>query len=79
MLKHLRTDNPFYREALLAIAELEVNKGISNVTLWDKEHLFYNNLFSFEENTIPITRYFEQRNFYTFGQFLDEKNKQARD
>ena len=79
MLKHLRTDNPFYREALLAIAELEVNKGISNVTLWDKEHLFYNNLFLFEENTIPITRYFEQHNFYTFGQFLDEKTKQARD
>ena len=81
MQRHLKTDNQFYKEALLAVSELEITKGISDVTKWDKEHLFYNNLFSLKnkEGQIPINRYFERTNFYTFGQFLDEKTKQARD
>ena len=58
-----------------------MSKGISGVTEWDKEHLSYNNLFSLktQEGPIPIKKYFEDGNFYTFGQFLDEKTKQARD
>ena len=80
MQRHLKTDNNFYNEALLAIADFDISKGISDVTKWDKEHLFYNNLFSLKsEPTIPIRRYFEDVNFYSFGQFLDEKTKQARD
>ena len=81
MQRHLNTDNSFYKEALLAIADFDMSKGISDVTKWDKEHLFYNNLFSLKnkEPPIPIQTYFDDRNFYTFGQFLDEKIKQARD
>ena len=81
MQRHLKTDNKFYKEALLAITDFDISKGISGVTEWDKEHLFYNNLFSLktEEGPIPIKKYFEDGNFYTFGQFLDEKTKQARD
>ena len=81
MNRHLKTENTFYKEALLAIAKLETTKGVPSVAQWDKEHLFYNSLFSLKTNqdkTIPINTYFEQGNYYKFGQFLDEKTKQAR-
>ena len=81
MNRQLKTQNTFYKEALLAISKLEIYKGIQNVAQWDNEHLFYNSLFSLKTNpdkTIPINRYFEQGKYYTFGQFLDEKTKQAR-
>ena len=60
MQRHLNTDNSFYKEALLAIADFDMSKGISDVTKWDKEHLFYNNLFSLKnkEPPIPIQTYF---------------------
>ena len=82
ILRHLKTESAFYMEALTAISELNITKGVPNVAQWDKEHLFYNSLFSLKTNpdqTISINRYFEDRNLFTFGQFLDEKTKQARD
>ena len=82
ILRHLKTENAFYKEALLAISDLEISKGVPNVAQWDKEHLFYNSLFSLKsarDRAIPITRYFERSNLFTFGQFLDEKTKQARE
>ena len=82
MLRHLKTENAFYKEALVAIADLEITKGVTSVDQWDKEHLFYNSLFSLKsdrERAIPINPYFERGNLFTFGQFLDEKTKQARD
>ena len=82
ILRHLKTENAFYKEALLAISDLEITKGVPNVAQWDKEHLFYNTLFSLknaQDRVIPISRYFEQGNLFTFGQFLEEKTKQARE
>ena len=79
--RHLKTENSFYKEALLAISDLEITKGVPNVAQWDKEHLFYNSLFSLNndrDRAIPISRYFERANLFTFGQYLDEKTKQAR-
>ena len=81
MTRHLKTKNLFYKEALLAISSLEITKGLPNIEQWDKEHLFYDGLFSLKTNKdkeIPINRYYEQGNYYTFGQFLDEKTKQVR-
>ena len=81
MTRHIKTENLFYKEALLAISKLEITKGLPSVAQWDNEHLFYNSLFHLntdQEKTIPINKYFEQEKFYTLGQFLEEKTKQAR-
>ena len=76
----LKTDNQFYKEALLSITSLDTSKGISNVNQWDNEHLFYNKLFSLKNENRPlhITKYFQEAGLYKFGQFLDEKAKHIR-
>ena len=43
-VRTLKTNSNFYREALLAMANLEITKGIENVDKWDTEHVFYNPL-----------------------------------
>ena len=76
----LKTDNQFYKEALLSITALDVKKGISSVHEWDNEHLFYNKFFSLKNENKPlsITTHFQQVGLYKFGQFLDEKAKNVR-
>ena len=43
-VRTLKTNSNFYREALLAMANLEITKGIENVDKWDTENVFYNPL-----------------------------------
>ena len=75
----LKTESKFYKEALLALAQLETRKGIQDIQLWDKEHLFYNPLFTKEnEKPLTLTKYCEKNNIYRLEQLLDEKVKEAR-
>ena len=47
----LNTDNQFYNDALLSLTSLDIDKGISHVNQWDREHLFYDKLFSLNMKT----------------------------
>ena len=80
MQRHLKTSSNFYKEALSAISKLDLSKGISNVSQWDNEHLFYNKYFHAKDadKTFAMTKYFESRKFVTFGHFLEEKVKEIR-
>ena len=79
MQHHLVTHSNFYKEALFGISRLDTIKGISDVTHWDKEHIFYNKLFyGKNEKTFKLTKYFDRNNIYTLEQLLDEKVKHVR-
>ena len=78
--RHLQTSNAFYKEGLLALSSLDINKGISNVHQWDDEHIFYNKFFlqKDKDKTFYLTTHFDELKLYRFGQFLDEKVNESR-
>ena len=79
MQNQLQTNSSYYKEALLAVAKFELKKGIKKVEDWDKEHVFYNPLFKTKNGkTFNSTKYFEERNIFSFGQMLEEKVKEVR-
>ena len=77
----LDTNNQFYKEALLAITSLDIKKGISQVSKWNNEHIFYNKLFSLKNKNkvIHIIPYFQNAHLYTLDQFMEEKMKEVRE
>ena len=76
---HLKTESKFYKEAFLAMKYFELRKGIKTVEHWDKQHLFYNPLFTWKNGELlTLTKYCEKNKIYTFGQLLEEKTKEAR-
>ena len=75
----LETGSTFYKEALLAMGKFEKRKGIKDVQHWDREHLFYNPLFTTRnEKTLTLTTYCEKKNIYNLEQLLEEKVKESR-
>ena len=51
----LKSNSVFYRNCLLAVATLDIKKGIDNIDSWDKEHLFYNPVFlTADGHTFPL-------------------------
>ena len=79
MQHQLKTDSRFYKEALLAVAKLDIRKGIKKVEDWDQEHLFYNQLFMKENGKLLfLTKYCEENNIYVLDQLLEEKIKENR-
>ena len=75
----LRTDNPFYKEALKCLANIDRRKGVANVQDWDAEHLFYNPLIVGKTGkTITETEYFRRNGINKLGQLLEEKSKESR-
>ena len=75
----LKTESKFYKEALVTMARLETRKGIQNIEHWDKEHLFYNPLFTRENGKLlSITKHCEENNIFKLEQLLDEKVKESR-
>ena len=75
----LKTDSKFYKEALLSMTNFEITKGIKDVQQWDREHLFYNPLFTRENGKIlSLTKYCERKKIYKLEQLLEEKVKECR-
>ena len=75
----LKTESAFYKEALLAMTKFEKRKGIDKIEQWDKEHLFYNPLFSGKNgNILTLTKYCERNKVYTLEPLLEEKAKESR-
>ena len=75
----LRTGTKFYKEALMAMTNIEIKKGIKDVQLWDREHLFYNPLFTRENGKLlSLTKYCGEKNIFILEQLLDEKVKENR-
>ena len=76
---HLNTESKFFKEALLAIAQLDVKKRVQDIQQWDTEHLFYNPLFTYENGKpLTLTKICKENNIYKYGQLLQEKTKQLR-
>ena len=68
----------FYKEALMAITRFERKKGISVVTKWDEEHIFYNPLILGRTGKVlKETDYFHKNKIYKLGQLLEETAKEA--
>ena len=78
--RQLKTNSKFYKEALLAMTDYEIKKGIQSIDSWDNEHIFYNPLFRTivgeDEKAIKPTKYLEKNKIFTFGQLLQEKAKE---
>ena len=75
----LRCTSPFYKDCLLAVASLDIKKGIDSIDTWDKEHIFYNSVFLTEEGkTFPLTGYCEKMKIYLYEQLLQERSKKQR-
>ena len=79
--KHLKTGNKFYKEALLSLGNLDTRKGISTLNHWDKEHIFFNPLFTTKNgNILNMDTYCENKKIFRYDQLIEEKRKQlARD
>ena len=76
--KHLKTNSSVYKEGLLTLSHMDIQKGIANIDSWDDEHLFYNKHFTLkqdEEKTLSVTPHFERLGLFKFSQFLEEKAK----
>lgn len=74
---NLKVNHKFYREALLTLTRLETKKGIKNLQDWDKEHLFYNPLFTTKNGkSLVLTNYCKKRGIYKYEQLIDEKRKE---
>ena len=74
---HLKTKSSFYKEALLAMANLETRKGIPNIHKWDTEHVFYNPLFTKNDGkTLTITKYCEREKIFILEQLYHDKIKE---
>ena len=75
--RKLNTQSKFYKESLLALANLDIKKGIDNIISWDQEHIFYNPIFLTEEDkTFTLTGYCKKNNIYRYEQLLQEKHKE---
>ena len=75
----LKINSKFYKEALLSMTNFEITKGIKDVQQWDREHLFYNPLFTRENGKIlSLTKYCEKKKIYKLEQLLEEKVKERR-
>ena len=75
--KEIRTENNYYKEALLALGSLQIKKGIRTLHDWDKQHIFYNPLFKTENGkTLKLTEYCKVNNIYNYEQLVEEKRKQ---
>ena len=63
---------------MLAISKLDMSKGISKVSQWDNEHLFYNKYFYAKDanEVLNVTKYFEDRNMVIFGHFFGRESQQ---
>ena len=73
----LKTQSKFYKESLLALANLDIKKGIDNINSWDQEHIFYNPIFLTEDKkTFTLTGYCKKNNIYRYEQLLQEKQKE---
>ena len=73
----LKTQNKFYKSALLALSQLEIKKGIKNVTEWAHEHIFYNPiLLTEDEKTLTLTGYCKKLKIFKYEQLLQEKYKE---
>ena len=60
MQRHLKTRNDVYREGLLTLSHMDIQKGIANIDRWDDEHIFYNILFARkteQDKTLSITKH----------------------
>ena len=72
----LETENKFYKEGLLLLANLEKRKGIKSLDDWDKEHIFFNPLFRKENGKIlTLTQYCDEHKIYRYEQLIEEKRK----
>ena len=79
MSYNLKIDNPFYIEALKAVAVFNRTKGIMDIKDWDKENIFYNPLITDKSgNTLKETAYFRKKGIFKLGQLLEEKAKKSR-
>ena len=75
----LKTDSVFYKEALSSMVNFETRKGIEKIQYWDREHLFYNPLFTRENGKVlTLTKYCDKNKVYTLEQLLEEKAKEGR-
>ena len=75
----LKTNSPFYKEALQSLTKLELRKGVPEVRLWDEEHIFYNPLFKLENGkTLAITKHCENKGVFKLDHLLEEKAKESR-
>ena len=72
----LRVPSLFYKEAILAMSTLDVDKKIIDVR---QEKVFYNKTFLDDsEKTLNITQYCLKNEIYTLGPILDEVGKRER-
>ena len=70
--RHLKTNSSVYKEGLLTLSHMDIQKGIANIDSWDDEHLFYNKHFTLkqdEEKTLSVTPHFERFGLFKFSQF----------
>ena len=73
----LKTRSTFYKESLLAVANLDLIKGLDNINSWDKEHIFYNPIFlTNDDKTFSLTGYCKKNSIYRYEQLLHEKHKE---
>ena len=79
MSYNLKTNNPFYIEALKSVAGFLRRKRIVDIKAWDEENIFYNPLITDKNgNTLKETTYFQKRGISKLGQLFEEKAKKSR-
>ena len=79
MSHNLKIDNPFYTEALKAVAIFERKKGIADIKDWDRENIFYNPLITDKTgNTLKENAYLRKKGISKLGQLFEEKAKKSR-
>ena len=72
----LKTNSLFYKNCLLAVATLDIKKGIDNIDSWDNEHLFYNPVFlTADGHTFPLTDHCEKMKVFRYEQLIQERKK----
>ena len=75
--RQLKTNNIFYKEALLSLVKFEKRKRIQNLDDWDNEHIFYNPLFLTKNGkTLTPTKFCEKNRIYQYSQLIEEKRKE---
>ena len=77
LMRHLTGTSPFYREGLLSLSRFQIKKGITTLNDWDKEHIFYNPLFTRTDGkTLKLDPYCKARKIFRYEQIIEEKRKQ---
>ena len=75
--RHLETKSEFYREALMSLGNLELWKGIQTINDWDKEHIFFNPMFTTENGkSLNLVKYCKENDIYRYEQLVEEKRKE---